>query len=98
MLLNRYPVPYKTLLPIVACFIFLIFSSQIAQAAATFTVININDSGSGSLRQAILDANNTVGVDTIQFNISGSGTRTITPLSALPTITESVIIDGTTQS
>ena len=61
-----------------------------------FLVTNTDDSGAGSLRQAILDANATVGTDTIQFGI-GSGTQTIAPLSALPTITDSVRIDGTTQ-
>lgn len=35
--------------------------------AATFTVTNLNDSGPGSLRQAILDANNALGADTIIF-------------------------------
>jgi hypothetical protein len=33
--------------------------------AATFTVTNTNDSGAGSLRQAILDANAAAGEDTI---------------------------------
>src|SRR5207248_2679907 len=48
--------------------------------------------------QAILDANATVGVtDTIVFNIDGAGVHTIAPLSALPTITDPVILDGTTQ-
>ena len=32
--------------------------------AATFTVTNTNDSGAGSLRQAILDANANPGLDT----------------------------------
>src|SRR6266542_7047742 len=64
--------------------------------SVTFTVINTNDSGPGSLRQAILGANATSGLDTIAFSI-GSGLQTIAPLSALPTITDPVIIDGTTQ-
>ncbi len=68
-----------------------------AHAASTFTVINISDSGAGSLRQAILDANATVGQDTIAFNIPGTGVHTITPNSVLPAITESVVIDGYTQ-
>jgi hypothetical protein len=62
----------------------------------TFTVTNTNDSGSGSLRQALLDANATAGRDRIQFSI-GSGARTISPASALPLITEAVVIDATTQ-
>jgi|RhiMetdeSRZDD1v2_1073273.scaffolds.fasta_scaffold06186_7 IPT/TIG domain-containing protein/S-layer family protein len=67
-------------------------------AAATFTVTNTNDSGAGSLRQAILDANAAVGADTIVFSITGSGVHTIAPPSALPLITEAVTIDGYTQS
>ena len=65
-----------------------------AAAAATFTVINTDDSGVGLLRQAITDANGTAGADTILFDIPGAGQQTITPLSNLPTITETVIIDG----
>jgi len=62
-----------------------------------FTVSNTNDSGSGSLRQAILDANS-MGGGTITFDIPGSGVHTISPLTVLPTITQTVIIDGYTQS
>jgi hypothetical protein len=65
--------------------------------AATFTVTNTNDSGAGSLRQAITDANNSPGADTINFNISGSGVKTISPSSELPAITDPVTIDGYTQ-
>ncbi|MEO8434758.1 MAG: Calx-beta domain-containing protein [Pyrinomonadaceae bacterium] len=63
----------------------------------TFVVINTNDSGPGSLRQAILDANFNPGADIISFSIPGSGPHTITPASALPDITDVVTIDGTTQ-
>ena len=65
--------------------------------AGTFTVTNTNDSGAGSLRQAILDANANVGADTISFNIPGTGVHTISPLTLLPTITETVTIDGYSQ-
>ncbi len=54
--------------------------------AATFTVTNTNDSGAGTLRQAILDANANPGLDTITFNIPGAGPFSIKPLSALPAI------------
>ncbi|MDQ2922520.1 MAG: hypothetical protein M3R52_13030, partial [Acidobacteriota bacterium] len=37
--------------------------------AATFTVSNTDDSGAGSLRQAIIDANVSAGTDVISFNI-----------------------------
>jgi hypothetical protein len=66
-------------------------------SAATFTVTNTNNSGAGSLRQAILDANADAFPDTIGFNISGSGFQTIAPTSSLPTISQPVTIDGTTQ-
>src|SRR5262245_26474094 len=72
------------------------FCGRVA-TANTFTVINTNDSGVGSLRQAITDANNTAGADAIDFNISGAGVHTITPASQLPFITGQVTIDGTTQ-
>src|SRR4029077_13595553 len=61
--------------------------------AMTFTVTNTNDTGTGSLRQAIMDANS-MGGGTIAFNISGSGVHTISPMSALPTITQTVTING----
>jgi trimeric autotransporter adhesin len=65
-------------------------------ALATFTVTNTNDSGAGSLRQAIIDANAAGGTDTIAFNIAGTGVHTINLLSALPVITGTVILDATT--
>src|SRR5215211_2559299 len=57
--------------------------------AATFNVTNTNDSGTGSLRQAIEDANNNAGSDTI--NISATGT--IDLQSALSNLT-SMEING----
>ena len=66
-------------------------------AASTFTVANTNDSGAGSFRQAIMDANANPGLDTIAFAIPGSGVQTIAPTSTLPTITDPVVIDGYTQ-
>src|SRR5689334_2878774 len=68
---------------------------------AVLTVTNTFDSGAGSLRQALLDRSldgNTP--DTINFNIPGSGVQTITPLTALPSITAAggpLVLDGTTQ-
>ena len=71
--------------------------------AATFTVTNTNDSGAGSLRQAILDANAAGGADTIAFNVTGAGCDgagvcTIAPTSDLPHVLDTVVIDGYTQS
>jgi titin len=66
-------------------------------ALATFLVSSAADSGPGTLRQAILDANAAAGADQITFSIGGGGVQTIAPTSALPAITGAVIIDGTTQ-
>jgi titin len=65
--------------------------------AATLIVSNTSASGPGSFQQAILDANATEGLDTIVFQIPGAGVHTIAPTNALPPITDSVAIDGTTQ-
>ena len=54
------------------------------------------DSGAGSLRQAILDANENAGADVIAFNLD-VGELEIQPLTLLPAITDPVLIDGTTQ-
>jgi parallel beta-helix repeat protein len=64
---------------------------------AVFTVVNTNDSGPGSLRQVILDANAAPGADTIAFAIPGTGLHSIQPQSALPKVTGPVVIDGYTQ-
>src|SRR5262245_30761399 len=65
---------------------------------STFTVTNIADSGPGSLRQAILDADAaTGGRQTIEFAIPGPGVQTIAPTSPLPAITAPVLIDGFSQ-
>jgi parallel beta-helix repeat protein len=66
-------------------------------AATTFLVIDTKHAGPGSLRQAILDANANVGPDAIDFNIPGPGPHTIQPSTALPDITDPVVIDGLTQ-
>ena len=72
--------------------------------ASAFTVINTNDSGSGSLRAAIIHANLEPG-NTITFAIPtnlatppGTSTFVITPTSPLPTVTAATTIDGTTES
>jgi hypothetical protein len=64
--------------------------------AATFLVTNTDDSGPGSLRQAILDANANTNADDIAFLIPGGGVHTINLASALPNISH-VTIDGYTQ-
>jgi parallel beta-helix repeat protein len=67
-------------------------SSPAAAASQTFTVTNLDDSGAGSFRQAILDANANVGKDTITFQAGLSGT--ITLKSDLDWITDAVDIQG----
>ncbi|MBD2412463.1 hypothetical protein FACHB389_23110 [Nostoc calcicola FACHB-389] len=65
----------------------------------TYVVTNTNDSGAGSLRQAIIDANNDPGVETIVFDPTGvfgdATPDTITLTSGELNVTEEVIIQGT---
>lgn len=64
-------------------------------APATFTVTTTANSGAGSLRQAIIDANAAVGFDTIEFKASKFSTpQTIKLTSGELLITESLSIDG----
>ncbi len=65
--------------------------------AGAFTVTNTSDSGAGSLRQAINDANSDIDFSTISFNIPGPGVHTIAPATALPPLAFGVIIDGYSQ-
>ncbi|HKA22599.1 MAG TPA: C25 family cysteine peptidase [Blastocatellia bacterium] len=91
-----------------------ISSSGITHASTTFTVTNTGDNGgvdpapgagTGTLRQAIVDANSTPGLDTIAFNIPDTDPNcnattkvcTITPAAVFPAVTSPVIIDGYTQ-
>ena len=57
-----------------------------------FTVSNLNDSGAGSLRQAITDANNNPGNDSIFFQAGLGGTITLT--NGQLDIKDSVVIRG----
>ncbi len=63
----------------------------------TFVVTRTSDAGPGSLRKAITKANASPGKDRIVFRIRGRGPHTIRPASALPIITDPVVIDGYTQ-
>ncbi len=66
----------------------------------SYTVTTTDDTNDGvcdtqcSLREAITLSNSTSGQQIILFNIPGSAPYTIQPTSALPTITDPVIIDG----
>jgi hypothetical protein len=61
-------------------------------------VTNTNDSGAGSLRQAILDVNAQASALPIGivFRIPGNGVQTITPITPLPTLMSPTILDATT--
>lgn len=86
--------PLIILYLLVVCGISILISD--ISSATTYTVTNTNNTGSGSLRQAITDANSASDIDVIEFSI-GSGTATIQPLSPLPVIINPVTIDGTSQ-
>lgn len=60
--------------------------------AATFTVTNLADSGSGSLRQAVLDANASLGADQVIFTPGLNGTIAVT--SGEIVIADSLIVTG----
>ena len=62
-----------------------------------FLVVNTNDSGPGSYRQALLNANAISGHQTIRFNIPGPAPYSIVPSSNLPILTGPTTIDGTSQ-
>jgi predicted outer membrane repeat protein len=70
-------------------FVLVLIAGMQNASAATFTVANTNDSGAGSLREAILSANDG---DTILFD-SSLNDVTITLLSQL-NLDKSLIIDG----
>ena len=55
-----------------------------------FIVTNLDDSGDGSLRKAIEDANANMGADTITFSVTGTNFLS----SELPAITGELAIDG----
>ena len=70
----------------------------------TLVVNSTGDPGDGpctlaecTLREAITAANSLAGPDNIVFNIAPAGAKTIAPASALPVVSEALIIDGTTQ-
>ncbi len=67
----------------------------------TFTVLNTNDAGAGSLRQAMINAVNNPGADDIIFDIPGVAPHKIDLLAELPVIYfpngKNTVIDGSSQ-
>jgi len=86
--------PLSTLLPA------LVFCLHWTPRADTFHVTTTGDSDGlvGSLRQAIVDANGNPGPDVIEFDIPGFTNALVQLETALPVITDTATIDGTTQS
>src|SRR5262249_53728511 len=69
-------------------------TAQVSLGYGPYLVTTTADSGPGSLRQAILDADSAPGRDTIVFAIPGGGVQTISPATELPSITDPLLIDG----
>ena len=74
--------------------VIILIAANAAIYADTFTVTNLNDTDAGSLRQAISDANGNPGEDVINVLVTG----TLPLETALPTITDSVSINGGSQT
>ena len=77
-------------------------ASGIAAGNPTHTVawLNANRGPSVSLREAIIAANNTAGIQNISFDIATplvGGLHTIQLTSALPAITDAIVLNGTTE-
>ncbi|MCW3052566.1 MAG: multicopper oxidase, type 2 [Chthonomonadales bacterium] len=87
--LSRLPQHFLVLF--LLCGLFFLGSGGKA-GADTYTVANLNDSGVGSLRQAIASANGHSGADTIVF--ASGVTGAIVLQSILPTLSGDVEIDG----
>jgi len=65
-----------------------------AGVTSTYTVVNTNDAGFGSLREAISQANANPGPDIINFEIGTPGTVQTIGIASGLAITEEVLIDG----
>lgn len=82
--------PYLSII-FIFVFSFIVFGQDLPESA-TFTVTNLNDSGAGSLRQAINDASLVAGDDTINFQSDLSGAIALTSGELL--INSNVAING----
>src|SRR5262245_44833028 len=74
------------------CFVPRLEGLECRTLPSTFTVLDLADSGPGSLRQAVLDANANPGADVIDFAPQLSGTIALT--GGQLSITDHLRIDG----
>jgi hypothetical protein len=74
------------------------FVATVNRFTVNTTQDTVTDDGLLSLREALTNSNAHPGTDTIAFNIPGGGVQTIQPTSALPTVSDPVVIDGYTQA
>jgi hypothetical protein len=79
------------------CLMTVLSHSSMAGLAHLYTVTNSNDSGAGSLRDAITQANTDSGDSLITFAIPGSGELVIQPATPLPSVAGLTTIDATGQ-
>lgn len=86
---------YSALLKLAMVCSFGFFS--VSTMANQYPVTNTNNSGAGSLNDAISQANANPGLDTVTFNLPEDFSMTIALTSALPVITEGVFINGYSQ-
>lgn len=85
----------KTKIPIGTIFLVLLFLLGYlpgALAQTTYTVSTTGNSGAGTLRQAIIDAEANAGGDIIEFTVASGSTISIS--STLPSITQDLDING----
>src|SRR6476469_8289556 len=76
----------------------LILAAAQTSSAAVFTVTNTNDSGAGSLRQAILDANVNNADDTINFDAAVFNVARVILLTTGELVIDPDNSDGTVRS
>ncbi len=73
------------------------FTVRVIPYRLRVTVTSTTDSGPGTLRQALLDANDSPDENLIVFNLPGPVPQPIHLRSALPVLTSPIIIDGWSQ-
>ena len=86
-------------LPLCILLLFLALAeAPAAVAQVTYVVTNTDATGPGSLAQAIEDANESPGTNSIVFEIAGDAPHVISLTSPLPVITGTVTVDGLSQN